>query len=377
MDPIIRSKRGFPLAGICVAVFCLLLTVGCVISPRRTLGGGGGGTPTPTPSPTPTPNPAATGKLYVIDSNTSTSTLLRFDNAFTANNNATPAATIAGLNTTLISPSYIALDPAADRLYVADTNDFSVVIFDKISTQNGTVNLTPTRVIAGNNTTLVKPTDLFFDRVRNELYVLDDPSILVFNVASLSAGLNNVAPARTLKTSSNTGMAAIFVDVASDRLFAADLDGAIAIYDSASTLPTGAITPSRSITGSNTQLANPAGIQLDGLGRLVVSNTGTQSLPPSITIYPASAITAGVNPAPVAQISGSNTGFASPMQIAVDTSGSGTLYLADAGAAKIAVYANLNTATGNINAAPNRSITGASTGLTTGGPAGVAIDNTR
>ena len=377
MDPIIRSKRGFPLAGICVAVVCLLLTVGCVISPRRTLGGGGGGTPTPTPSPTPTPNPAATGKLYVIDSNTSTSTLLRFDNAFTANNNATPAATIAGLNTTLISPSYIALDPAADRLYVADTNDFSVVIFDKISTQNGTVNLTPTRVIAGNNTTLVKPTDLFFDRVRNELYVLDDPSILVFNVASLSAGLNNVAPARTLKTSSNTGMAAIFVDVASDRLFAADLDGAIAIYDSASTLPTGAITPSRSITGSNTQLANPAGIQLDGLGRLVVSNTGTQSLPPSITIYPASAITAGVNPAPVAQISGSNTGFASPMQIAVDTSGSGTLYLADAGAAKIAVYANLNTATGNINAAPNRSITGASTGLTTGGPAGVAIDNTR
>jgi len=376
MNPIFRSKRGFSPACICVAVLCLLLTVGCVISPRRTLGGGGGGTPTPTPtaSPTPTPNPAATGKLYVT--NSTSSTILRFDNAFTAINNATPAATIVGANTSLNFPNYIALDSAADRLYVADQNDLSIVIFDKISTQSGTVNLAPTHIIAGGNTTLVAPADLFFDRVRNQLYVLDDPNILVFNAASLSTG-GNVAPARTLTTSFAAGAAAIFVDVANDRLFAADLDGAIAIYDSASTLPTGTITPSRSIGGSNTQLANPAGIQLDGQGRLVVSNTGTVSLPPSITIYPASAITAGGNPAPVAQISGSNTGFSSPMQIAVDTSGTGTLYLADAGAAKIAVYANLNTATGNINAAPNRSITGASTGLTAGGPAGVAIDNTR
>ncbi len=375
MNPIFGSKRGFLPAGICVAVFCLLLTVGCVISPRRTLGGGGGGTPTPTPSPTPTPNPAATGKLYVM--NTTSNTLLRFDNAFTASGNATPAAAIVGVNTSLNAPNYIALDPAADRLYVADEGDLSIVIFDKISTQNGNVNLTPTRVITGSNTTLVSPADLFFDRVRNELYVLDDPNILVFNVASLSTGVNNIAPTRTLTTAFALGVAAIFVDVVNDRLFAADLDGAIAIYDNASTLPTGAITPSRSITGSNTQLANPAGIQLDGQGRLVVSNVGTLSLPPSITIYPASAITAGANVAPVAQISGSNTGFLTPMQIVVDPSGTGTAYLADANAAKVAVYANLNTATGNINAAPNRFISGASTGLTASGPVGVALDNTR
>lgn len=376
MNPIFRSKRGFSPAGICVAVLCLLLTVGCVISPRRTLGGGGG-TPTPTPSPTPTPNPAATGKLYVV--NSTTSSLFRFDNAFTAIGSPTPAATIAGASTTLNSPNYMALDPAADRLYVADTSDLSVVIFDKISTQNGTVNLIPTRIIAGNNTMLVSgPADLFFDRVGNELYVLDDPNILVFNTASLSTGVNNVAPARTLTTTSfAAGAAAIFVDVANDRLFAADLDGAIAIYDNASSLPTGVITPSRSIAGSNTQLANPAGIQLDGQGRLVVSNVGTVSVSPSITIYPSSAITAGGNVAPVARISGSNTGFLTPMQIVVDPSGTGTVYLADANAAKVAVYTNLNTATGNINTAPNRSISGAGTGLTAGGPAGVALDNTR
>ncbi len=359
-----------------MAVFCLLLTVGCVISPRRTLGGGGGTpTPTPTASPTPTPNPAATGKLYVIDSNSST--LLRFDKAFTTSGSPTPAATISGANTTLNGPNYIALDPAADRLYVADQSDFSVVIFDHISTQNGTLNLAPTRIIAGNNTTLVSPSDVFFDRVRNVLYVLDDPNILVFNVASLSTGANNVAPTRTLQTAFAAGAGAIFVDVTSDRLFVADLDGGIAIYDGASALANGAITPSRSIAGSSTQLANPVGIQLDGLGRLVVSNTGTVSLPASITVYPASAITAGGNVAPVAQISGSNTGFATPMQIVVDPSGTGTAYLADSTAAKVAVYANFNTATGNINAAPNRSISGVSAGFTAGGPVGVALDNTR
>jgi hypothetical protein len=311
-----------------------------------------------------------------MDSNSST--LLRFDNASTANGSPTPAATISGVNTTFNFPNYIFLDSVADRLYVADTNDLSIVIFDKISTQTGTVNLTPTRIIAGSNTTMVTgPADLFFDRVRNELYVLDDPNILVFNVASLSTGQNNVAPTRTLQTAFAAGAAALFVDVASDRLFLADLDGAIAIYDNASALPTGPITPSRSIGGSNTELANPAGIQFDGLGRLVVSNTGTQSLPPSITIYAASAITAGGNPAPVAQISGSNTGFATPMQIVVDPSGTGTAYLADSTAARVAVYANFNTATGNINLAPNRSISGASAGFTAGGPVGVALDNTR
>src|SRR5438309_7094756 len=124
MNPIIRLKRCFLPAGICVAVFCLLLTVGCVISPRRTLGGGGGTpTPTPTPGPTgsPTPTPVATGKLYVMESNSNT--LLRFDSALTASGNATPAATIAGNNTTFNFPGFMTLDATNDRLYIADTGD--------------------------------------------------------------------------------------------------------------------------------------------------------------------------------------------------------------------------------------------------------------
>ncbi len=66
--------------------------------------------------------------------NTTTNTLLRFDNAFTASGNATPAATIVGANTTFSSPAFMTLDASNDRLYIADTGDLSVVVYDNIST---------------------------------------------------------------------------------------------------------------------------------------------------------------------------------------------------------------------------------------------------
>jgi hypothetical protein len=364
MDQTFTSKRGRILGRLCAALFCLLLMAGCVISPRRTLGGGGG-TPTPTPSPTatPTPNPAATGKLYV--SNGGGASILRFDNAFTANGNVTPAATITGTNTTLNSSAFITLDAAADRLFIANTGDLSVLIYDNISTKNG--NIAPSRTIAGVATNLLTPTDVSLDRTRNQLYVADDLEIHVFASASTANG--NIAPARNL--TATFAVSAIFIDATNDRLFVADqaADG-VAIFDNASTL-NGPITPNRVIQGAATHLATPGGLQVDGAGRLVVSN----ALPASITIY-ANAATANGNVAPVAEIAGSNTGMSVPDQIVVDTSGTGALYNADPGAARIAVFTNLNTANGNIS--PTRSINGASTGLTVGGqPVGVALDTTR
>jgi hypothetical protein len=348
-----------------VAVFCLLLTVGCVISPRRTLGGGGG-TPTPTPTPTgsPTPTPVATGKLYVMDTNSNT--LLRFDNAFTASGNATPAATIVGTNTTFSSPAFITLDVANDSLYIADTGDLSVVIYDGISTKNSG-NVAPSRIIAGVATNLLSPTDVSLDKTRNLLYVADDVDIHVFASATTANG--NQAPARDLSVP--FAVSAIFIDGTNDRLYVADQAGnAIAVYDHASTL-NGPITANRAVQGAtNTHLSNPGGVQVDGAGRLVVSNAS----PPSITIY-ANAATADGDVAPVATISGASTGLSVPDQIVVDTTGTGTLYNADPGAARVAVWSNLNTANGNIS--PTRTISGANTGMTAGGPVGVAFDNTR
>jgi sugar lactone lactonase YvrE len=346
-------------------MFCLLLTVGCVISPRRTLGGGGGGTPTPTPTPnptgTPTPTPAATGKLYVIDSNSNT--LLRFDNAFTVNGNATPAATIVGNNTTFNFPNFMTLDTANDSLYIADRNDLSVIMYDGVSTKGG--NVAPSRSITTN---LLDPTDVSLDKVRNLLYVADDVDIHVYSSASTVNG--NATPARDLTVPFQ--LSGIFIDGANDRLYVADTAGnGVAVYDHASTLASGLITANRAIQGpTNNHLSGPVSVQLDGAGRLVVSN----STGPSITIY-ANAATADGDIAPVAEIKGANTGLSVPTQIFVDTTGTGTLYTADPGAARVAVWSNLNTANGNV--APTRVIFGANTGITTSGQLGLALDRTR
>ena len=361
-----RTKRGIAPLGLCAAVFCLLFVAGCVISPRRTFGGGGTPTPTPTPTASPTPTPVvATGKLYV--SNSGADSILRFDNALTASGNIVPAATISGVSTTLNAPAYITLDAAADRLYVANKGDISVLIFDNISTKTG--NVAPERTIVGPSTTLVTPTDVSLDKVRNLLYVADGTDIHVFASASTVTG--DVAPARNLST--GFAISAILIDGANDRLYAADQAGkAIDVYDNASTLPTGLITANRTVQGVATHLATPGGIQIDGLGRLVVSN----ATPSSITIYTNAAVANG-NIAPVAEISGSNTGLSFPDQIVVNTVGTGSVYNVDPGGTpRVAVFANLSTATGNI--APTRSITGPNTGLTVAGhPVGVALDTTR
>src|SRR5689334_3404355 len=215
MDQVFRAKRSLFPAQFFTAIFVLFLMVGCVISPRRTLGGGGG-TPTPTPSPTatPTPNPAATGKLYV--SNSGGNSILRFDNAFTANGDATPAATISGATTTLNSPSFMTLDAAADRLYVANTGDLSVVIFDGVSTKTGNVNIAPTRTIFG---VLTQPTDVALDKGRDLLYVADDIDIFVFTSASAASTNGNVPFARDI--SPGFSVSAMFLDATNNRLFVA------------------------------------------------------------------------------------------------------------------------------------------------------------
>lgn len=292
-------------------------------------------------------------------------TLLRFDNAFTASGNVTPAATIVGTNTTFNFPNFMTLDTANDSLYIADTNDLSIVIYDGISTKNG--NIAPSRIIAGVAANLLSPTDVSLDKVRNLLYVADDLDIHVYASASTVNG--NQAPVRDLTVPFQ--LSGIFIDAANDRLYVADQAGnAVAVYDHASTL-NGPITANRAVQGAtNTHLSGPGSVQLDGAGRLVVSN----SLAPSITIY-ANAATVDGDIAPVAEIAGVNTGLSVPTQIFVDTTGTGTLYNVDPGAARVAVWGNLNTANGNI--APTRTISGANTGITASGQLGLAFDKTR
>jgi 6-phosphogluconolactonase (cycloisomerase 2 family) len=335
-------------------IFLVLYLAGCVISPRRTSvssGGGGGG---------------INGKLYVT--NDSANSIVRFDNAFTANNNVTPAAVISGASTQLSNPQYIFLDASSDRLFVANANGSDILIFDTVSTK--TNNVAPTRVIS--SASLATPTDVALDKGRDLLYVADTNVVLVFAAASTANGVT--VPVRTLNTGFTPG--AILIDAANDRLFVADpVTNSINIFDGASTL-SGTVLVTRRLVGSNTQLAQPFGLQIDPAQRLVVSNFA----PPSITIYSNAATTNG-NIAPVATISGSNTTLAGPTQITINTVASGgELFVADPFGGNVPVFGSIGSVTGNQNIAPTRNITGSNTtltGTTSATARGVAIDTTR
>src|SRR6185312_8536866 len=246
----------------------LLLSAGCVISPRRIIGGGGSDAgPTPTGSPSPTPS-GAPGKLYVTNINNNS--IMRFDNASTADGNLAPAAVISGAATQIIAPRHIFVDGAADRLFIANQGD--VLVFDSASTKTG--NAPPSRSISGAATGIASPIDVAVDDTKDLLYVADTRDVLVFTSAST---VNGNAPFGH-DIQAGFIISAMYLDSANDRLFLADsAANSINVYDGASGL-NGRVAPSRSINGASTQLNQPSGLAVDVVNKLIVSNAGSNTI---------------------------------------------------------------------------------------------------
>src|SRR5262249_28601335 len=329
------------------AVLALVLVLaGCEASPRRTTGssgGGGGGTG---------------GQLYV----STPSSILRFSNAESSNGPVAPVATITGSGSGISAPQHLFLDTAANRLYVANQGGSSILIFDNASTLTGTS--TPTRVISGNATTLVAPTDVAVDSGNNLLYAADGTSIHVFASASTING--NTPPVRNINMGITIG--GLFLDATHNQLYVSDPgDNAVDRLDGASAQDVVGIVGG-AIAGPDTKLSRPRGLALDGTGRLIVSNS---SAPVSITVYP-NAATATGDVLPVANINGGNTHLQSPGQVALNPNAfNGELYVVEPLGGSILVFTNMSTATGDVT--PTRSISGANTGLTANAVNGLAI----
>ncbi len=354
-------RRIFPLSGKCCAIAALLfltLLNGCVISPRRTLGGGGtggtggggGGT-------------ATGGKLYVTSGNS----IVRFDSALSAGGNIAPGGTIIGSATTLSLPQALQIDPITDRLYVANQGANSIVIFPAAST--ATANVTPIAVIAGNNTGLSLPVGIALDNTRDILYVANGTNILVFANVSTMVGTVNTAPAQSFIT--GLTIKGIAVDDTNNVLYVADaIDNQVAIYQSANA-QSGVGFANGTIVGADTTLNQPSGVAIDSAGRLIVSSPGG----PNITAFPNPTIANG-DVLPAAVITGGNTLLSSPLQIATTSSiTNGALFVADNQANVVQIYAPISTVTGTVNLAPIRQLSGATTTLSH--PIGIALDSTR
>lgn len=370
-------RNTFSLAA--VLFFALFMMTGCVISPRRTLGGSA--TPTPTPTATPTPTPAGTptptpvvptNRLYV--SNQNTNSIAVFANGLSATGNIAPSATIVGGLTTLSAPQYMAFDAGHDRLFVANVGSGNILIFDSVSTLTGNANVAPTRTIGGTVSGLVSPSDVAYDATHDALYVLDVTDIVVYNTISSSTVNGDIAPNRDITVPFN--LTAFFLDVPNDRLYGADAaNNAIHIFDNISA-QNGVTGASRTVGGASTKLATPFGVALDPANNLVVSNSGGAG---SITVYSAASVATGTSPLnvpPVSTITGAATTLATPAQIILNTvSTGGEMIVADSAAGEVATFTNVSASGGNT--APTRRIVGSATTLTiTGQPTarGVALD---
>jgi hypothetical protein len=300
------------------------------------------------------------GQLYVSTSNS----ILRFSGANSSSGNIAPAGVVSGANTLLSAPQHIFLDVPDNRLYVANQGGPSILVFDNASTLDGDVS--PSRVISGNATSLLAPFDVTLDPINNLLYVADGASILVFAGASTVNG--NAPLVRTITLSFSAG--GLLLDAPANQLHVSGPGNNVVDRLDGISSQNGAAIVSGSLAGPLTMLAQPRGLVLDASGRLIVSNTGS---PASITIYP-NAATASGNMAPDAEIAGSSTLLQFPAQMALNASAD-QLFVLDSLAASVLVFRNIATVTGDV--APDRIISGPATGITANAAHGIAIDPSR
>jgi DNA-binding beta-propeller fold protein YncE len=155
--------------------------------------------------------PATPVSLYVTD--IGTNSILVFNNPGTLNGNVAPDRMISGSNTTLNFPKGLWLDSTSNRLYVANAGTNSILVFNNPGTLNGNVAPNPASTISGSNTTLNGPWGLWLDSTSNRLYVANanNSSILVFNNPNAPPGFcpicrpnGNVAPDRKVSGSNTT-----------------------------------------------------------------------------------------------------------------------------------------------------------------------------
>ncbi len=231
-----------------------------------------------------------------------------------------PLATITGSNTRLSSLQGIAVD-ASGKLYVVNdgfvnhvpTGVNSILVY--AANPSGTLNEAPLATITGSNTRLSDPSGIAVD-ARGKIYVADDTgSILVFPADP--SGTLNEAPLAT-------------------------------------------------ITGSYTRLGSPRGIAVDARGTIYVLNSYYVLFSESINVYAANP-SGTLNEAPLATITGTNTGLQQPndwvnrsSSIAVDASGN--IYVLETIRGDIIVYAA--NPSGTLNEAPLATMTDSVEGLT-------------
>ena len=244
-----------------------------------------------------------------------------------SNGNVAPTATISGLATGLVDPLSITLD-SENNIYVANAYgqtggkksvawDSSIVTYPAGSTGDvgfvGAVN--------GLATGIYYPDGLAVDSSGN-MYT-QGTSTVGDGISIFAAGsYGNVAPTTTI-VGADTGL------VGSNRMvldsdrnlyvsnsFGGAGGGSVTVYRSGAS---GNAAPLTTITSDFTGIAGGASkLAMDSTGKIYVANFQGNGRPDSVTVYSAGSYAVG---APIATISGDNTGLSSPIGVGVDANG--------------------------------------------------------
>jgi len=194
-----------------------------------------------------------------------------------------------------------------------------------------------------------------------------------YNVAAFpTGGHGNIAPiALTTDMANPLAMARD----ASGRIYVVNNGtNTVTVYSASAN---GNVEPVAVIGGSNSQLALPTAIALDASGKMYVVNSAAK--PQSIVVYPPLGASTGIlNEAPIGRIAGSKTMLDYPTGIALDSKG--TIYVANASGGPVVPHEIYDVgrvtiyppdSTGNV--APMAVISGKQTGLAL--PFGIALDS--
>lgn len=258
--------------------------------------------------------------------------------------NVSPSTRIGGANTQLVLPDGLAVDNSGD-IYVGENDDIPrSVIAGFAAGANGnsapafTFTPTPTLKVEG----------LVVDSSGN-VYVSSWIGSLVDVFAPRPSG--SAAPSRVISGPNTLLRGPDGMALNSGKLYVADyLNNAICVF---SANARGNVAPTTRIAGASTLLNHPGEVALDSTGRIIVANTGTGGHG-FVLVFGRGA---GGNVAPVAMISGANTGLLDPTGVAVDSTGA--IWVSD-GTAN-AIYRFASDANGNV--APTATFYGAATTL--------------
>lgn len=199
--------------------------------------------------------------LYVTDGGN----ILVFANASTANGAATPARTINPLSGGgVFIVAAIFLDTGTDKLYVADSLNSAVNIYDGASILTGSVNAP--RTLSGAATLLSNPQGLQVDAL-GRLIVANNNSGSITIYANAATVTGNIAPAATITSpaANMAGPSQIFLSTGNELYVADGTAGGIPIFSGVNSA-NGNITPARDIAGAHTTLSR-SGVGSAGTAR--------------------------------------------------------------------------------------------------------------